>query len=161
MLIFCLVLSACVTMPRDAVQTFVVVRHAEKLVTTDDDPPLSPIGSKRALALARVLRKRAVLAVYATQFQRTQASAAPTAQQFGLTVIRYDATQPSAEFTNMLRQRHPAGTVLVVGHSNTVPLIVAALCDCAAPALQDSDYGDRFEVRVFADGRKTMTQEKF
>jgi broad specificity phosphatase PhoE len=121
--------NACFSTRQDASLTLIVVRHAEKMSSTDADPPLSAEGLKRAEALALALRDYPVVAVYATPFRRTQTTAAPTALRFGVPVQSYDAKLATTEFADTLRAQHSSGAVLVVGHSNTVPQIVSVLCD--------------------------------
>ena len=66
-----------------------------------------------------------VTAIYTTHFQRTVKTAEPLAKRLGLEVTRDD--QPVAELMRQIRERHPKGTVLVVGHSNTLPDLLTAL----------------------------------
>lgn len=143
--------------PRDTDDgaTFVIVRHAEK---TDGagDPALTDAGHARAEALARSLESQLLVAVYATAYQRTQQTAAPTAARHGLDVTTYDAKQPAGEFAEALRSRHHSGTVLVVGHSNTAPDIAAALCGCAVAPMPETEYGRRMVVTVGHDGIATL-----
>ena len=49
-----------------------------------------------------------------------------------------------------LVQEHPGQTILVAGHSNTVPPLVAALCRCEVAPLADSDY-DRIYILNMAE----------
>lgn len=143
---------------RDAVAavTFVVVRHAEKAVDGSSDPPLSAAGRRQARSLADSLAGSPLVAVYATAYRRTQATAAPAARLHGLPVITYDARQAAAGFAASLRDRHATGTVLVVGHSNTAPAIAAALCGCDVAPMGESDYGRRLVVQLGADGDVTL-----
>lgn len=128
--------------------TFIVVRHAEKATDGGSDPPLSEAGRARAAALSARLRERGLVAAYATGFRRTRHTAAPAAAAHGIAVTPYDAAAPAQAFADRLRAAHASGTVLVVGHSNTVPAIVAALCACQVAAIDESDYGNLYEVRV-------------
>jgi broad specificity phosphatase PhoE len=148
--------------------TVIVVRHAEKQTAenagTDfdtKDPMLTEQGSARAAALAKLLKSYPVVAVYATPFKRTQATAAPTASAFGLAIQSYEATESAGLFVERLRAKHQTGAVLVVGHSNTVPAIVAALCSCTAPVLTDNDYGDRFEISIDDSGVAEFKRAEF
>lgn len=156
-----LVLGACATTRDDESPsaTFVLVRHAEKADDTRD-PPLSPAGLKRAERLVKKLRDTPLAAVYASNFKRTQQTAAPVATAHHLTVITYDAAKPAAEFASQLRAAHRSGTVLVVGHSNTIPPLAAALCGCEIGPTADSEYGRRITVRVLADGRATVDDRR-
>lgn len=130
-----------------ALATFVVVRHAEKAIDDPRDPSLAPAGQARAERLADSLRNEPLAAVYATAYRRTQQTATPSARTHALAVTTYDAKQPAAEFAQQLRRAHHAGTVLVVGHSNTAPAIAAALCQCEIAPMGDNDYDRRLIVR--------------
>jgi broad specificity phosphatase PhoE len=148
--------------------TYIVVRHAEKAteagadgVFDAKDPPLSAIGQTHAAALASALRDTPLYAVYATPFKRTQNTAQPSAADHRLKVNSYAPNLPIHEFVAQLHASAKPGVVLVIGHSNTVPEIVAALCHCPAPSLSDADYGDRFDVRVDADGRASLTHLRY
>jgi len=127
----------------------IVVRHAEKL---DDsrDPALNPAGLERASALAGVLKHAGLDAVYASQYQRTRLTAMPTAAQVGLTVrtevIDGDIDTWARAFAVELGRRHPGESALVVGHSNTVPALVSALCRCQVEPLSEADYDRLFIV---------------
>lgn len=148
-------LAGCRALPDPADgTTFVLVRHAEK-ADAAVDPPLTPAGLQRARRLAASLDREAVVAVYATRTQRTQDTAAPTARAHALPVTAYDASRPPAEQAAALRRAHPAGTVLVVGHSNTVPALAQALCGCAIAPMADTEYGRRIRLHVRPDGRVT------
>lgn len=159
-----LVLAACSTTPAspasDAV-SFVVVRHAEKVADGTRDPALTEAGLARAAALATRLQSRELVAAYATDFRRTQSTAAPAASAHGIAVTTYDAAQPADAFAARLRREHAVGAVLVVGHSNTVPGIVSALCGCPIAPIDESDYGNLFEVRIEGDGPPVLSHRRF
>jgi len=159
-----LALCACsTTTPRtaDDAVAFVVVRHAEK--TTDDarDPSLSDAGQARAATLATLLQRRDMVAAYATAFRRTQATASPTALAHGVVVTAYDAAEPAVAFAARLRREHASGTVLVVGHSNTVPGIVSALCACEIAPIDESDYGNLYEVRISGNAAPVLVRQRY
>ena len=136
--------------------TFVIVRHAEKAADGSEDPPVAPAGVERARALARRLAAAPVVAAYATPFRRTQLTAQPAAGLHGVHVTLYDPARPATEFAASLRRRYEHGTVLVVGHSNTVPAIAAALCGCAVAPLAESDYDAIYVVRMRPDGTGSL-----
>ncbi|MCY7355170.1 MAG: histidine phosphatase family protein [Lysobacter sp.] len=152
-------LAACMSNPRQpaADSTFIVVRHAEKATDDPRDPALTETGRARADALAASLSNAPLVAAYATAFRRTQQTAAPSARAHALTVITYDAKQPAAEFAAQLKGTHRVGIVLVVGHSNTVPDIAAALCDCQVPRMNDTEYDRRMTIRIAPNGAANLT----
>ena len=156
--------AGCVTRaPRDmaAPLTFVVVRHAEKATDDAEDPSLSAAGRIRADALASRLSDEPLVAVYATEFRRTRQTAQPTATAHRLPVAAYYARGSAKEIAVQWRQAHRAGTVLVVGHSNTVPDLVAALCACATAPMDDGEYDRVSIVRIGADGIATLDVQRY
>jgi broad specificity phosphatase PhoE len=167
-LLTCLLLSAlaaCSSTPAvkdvDAAATFVVVRHAEK--STDDarDPSLSETGKARAQALARLLVDAPLSAAYATGFRRTQQTAQPAADAHGIKITIYDAKIPATTLAAQLRAAHAHGTVLVVGHSNTVPDIVAALSGQPVDAMSDDQYDLVYRISTGSDGKTTLTRDQY
>jgi broad specificity phosphatase PhoE len=141
--------------------TFLLVRHAEKATDDPRDPALTPAGLQRAERLARLLADRPLTAVYTTDYRRTRQTAQPTAASHGLDVTIYDAGQPPNEFAQTLRQRHAGETILVVGHSNTVPGILSQLCECMGHPLEDDDYGDLFEIRSGSVAHPVLRRDTF
>lgn len=152
-------LTACTSMPAEKpadAATFVIVRHAEKVADAGDDPSLTDAGRARAAGLARALAGAPVVAVYSTAFARTQETARPTADAHALPVTTYDAGAPADALASRLRAAHGTGTVLVVGHSNTVPAIASALCRCHVPPMEETEYDRRLVVTVDASGNATL-----
>src|SRR5215467_3408589 len=74
---------------RSATTTTVVVlaRHAEKDLSSIQDPPLSPEGEQRAEQLARMFGRGKgvgrIDAIYVSDARRTQQTAAPLAERLG------------------------------------------------------------------------------
>lgn len=155
-------LAGCAgTPPTSAGVTFIVVRHAEKIGDGSKDPPLSEAGLARAQTLAGALRDVPLSGVYATAYQRTQQTAAPAAGMHSLPVVTYDANLTAANFAAQLRRDHVAGTVLVVGHSNTAPGIAAALCQCAVSAMDDNEYDRWISIHIDGFGSSTLKAERY
>lgn len=153
-----LLLAGCasVATPASATTTFVVVRHAEKADDGSRDPPLSAAGQARAQALAQRLAGSGLVAVYATPFRRTQQTAQAVATSAGLPVTTYAADVAPSEFAATLRAHHQHGAVLVVGHSNTVPGIVASLCSCRIAVLDEHAYDGIYTIRIAPDGKASL-----
>ena len=105
--------------------TVVLVRHGERM-HHEGDSPLSPAGQARAEALARMLGSAGLDAIYVSEALRTQQAAMPTAQATGLEP-RVIPAEHYAKLVRRLKWRHRGDVVLVVGHSNTVPLIADGL----------------------------------
>ncbi len=129
-------------------QTVVIVRHGEK-ADASSDPALSSAGEARAKALAAALKHARLAAVIATPLNRTRSTGQPAASGAGLTVtsIGFDGGQAAhvGAVATLARQAPEAATVLVVGHSNTVPEIARALGDADPQPLTECDF-DRMTI---------------
>lgn len=138
--------------PADTVVVF-LVRHAEKL---DDsrDPPLSDVGQRRAVELARLLGDAGVSHVWSTEYQRTRATAQPLAAARGLSVRPYDANNLAGFAAELLAM---PGRHLVVGHSNTTPALARALGGNGGNLIGDLEY-DRLYVLTKAGNHLTTVQ---
>ncbi|MBV9009845.1 MAG: histidine phosphatase family protein [Verrucomicrobia bacterium] len=122
-----------------------VVRHAEKLAMLGNDPNLSPAGQKRAEALARMLKDANIMAIFTSQFKRTQETAAPLAKATNVT-----STSVAANDLPQLIQklREGQGNALVVGHGDTIPQLMKMLGINEAVQIPDNDYGELFVVSM-------------
>jgi broad specificity phosphatase PhoE len=160
----CVALLAAVPAVTAAQATVVlVVRHAER-APGSGDPPISDAGRARAMALAEVGKVAGVSAVITTQLQRTRQTAQPLVEALGLTPVAVatqgDIAKHVAEVAAAVRQQ--AGkTVLVVGHSNTVPLIVAALGGAKFPDLCEPEYDALITVILDSGGGARTVRTRF
>jgi phosphohistidine phosphatase SixA len=126
--------------------TVFIVRHAEK-VDDSKDAELSETGRARAETLANMLRDAKIGAIYATEFKRTQQTAAPLAKALGLTVTTLPAADQAALVAKL---RASTANSLVVGHGNTIPDVIKALGISEPVNISESDYDNLFVV-VFGE----------
>lgn len=134
--------------PAASAQTIVLVRHAERAdagtaaaKVPGADPDLAPAGQDRAKRLAAMLRDAKINTIYATEYKRTQQTAAPLAQALGIDIT----TVPSRDVRGLADKLNAAtGHVLVVGHSNSVPEILKALGVAEAVAIDESEFSNLF-----------------
>jgi broad specificity phosphatase PhoE len=141
-----LALGACATAPQPAGPNVYVMRHLQK--EAGADPGLSAEGRANAGRLVAFFAKDPPAAIYVSTTRRAQETAAPLAARLRLTPKSYD---PRDTAGLVARVKAESGTVLVVGHSNTVPEIVAGLGGARPADLAETDFGDVF--RVGRDGR--------
>ena len=146
---------------RPAAGTLVLlVRHAEKGADPPGDPSLSTAGEGRARALAAALRDAGVTAVITSQFRRTRETAQPVATARGVTpevvAVGREGISDHVKAVASAVRRHPGEVVLVVGHSNTIPSIVAELGGPRLPDLCDSSYGHLFVLRLGEEGARLV-----
>lgn len=140
--------------------TILLVRHAEAATgmaagIDPDDPPLTAAGAARAAELARVAEHAGVRAVYTSQLKRTQLTAAPLADAGKLPVTaipveRAAIAEHVAATAKRIGEQH-GSTALVVGHSNTIPLIVKALTGVDVAPIAHEEY-DRLFIVILRPG---------
>ncbi len=146
---FVFILSLCFM---SCTRTVYVVRHAEKITTSDNaskmmdnDPPLSEAGKVRALVLKNELASKHISHIYSTNTIRTRSTAEPLSQAIKINVELYNNVD---SFVNAIKS--VKGNVLVVGHSNTVDDIVNKLCGQTKieADLKDGEYDNLFVLKV-------------
>lgn len=142
-LIFSFLLLSVLLSTAAAQSTLFFVRHAEKADATKD-PDLSKSGRARAEALAIMLKDANITAIYATEFKRTQQTAAPLAK-----ALRIQVTIRPARATDFaMTLRDTGGNALVIGHSNTIPDLIKALGIAEPIDIADKDYDNLFVVAL-------------
>lgn len=130
------------------IRTIFLVRHAETAPGTQADD-LSPAGEKRADCLAKMLKDAKIKTIYVTDAKRTQQTAAPLARALKLTPAILPAKDPNTLIRNLFYAG--GGDILVVGHSDTLPFILARLKAGTVPAIAGNEY-DRMFVVTIAEG---------
>jgi broad specificity phosphatase PhoE len=148
-------LAACATSATDpaasAGPSWYVMRHLQK--AEGADPVLSEEGRRNAERLATWFEDDRPTAIYASKTRRAQETAAPLAARLGLAPIVYDPADTPAL---VARLRSETGTVLVVGHSNTVPEIIERLGGARPADLAETDFGDIWLI----SGAERRTERK-
>lgn len=143
--------------PEPADVTIYIVRHAEKQKLPDDapraereDPPLSREGQLRAMGLTEDVPVREIDAVYVTKTRRSVDTASAVVALHDIEPTFYPAGDVDGLVTR-LRKRH-GQKVLVVGHSNTIPPLLAALGVQEPVVIDEAQYGDMWVVTVSTAG---------
>lgn len=122
------------------ISTFILVRHAEKVVSENRDPELSETGKIRAEKLNNILESVQINAIYTTDFIRTKSTVRPIAESKNITPRIYNPSELNA-FGDLIVKRHSGETVLVSGHSNTTPALLNVLTGSEEyESLDESEY---------------------
>lgn len=157
--------SAAPAAQAPAATTIVIVRHAEAVPDAGRDPVLSEAGTARAKALVETLSAAQVTAVYSTQYQRTRLTGTPVAEGAGLQVrVRPIEGETSAYVDALMKEvlaAHPGGTVLIVGHSNTVPALVKGFSGVDPGEIAHDTYDLMFVVTARGPGRATVVRARY
>jgi len=135
-----------------ATTTMIFVRHAEKASQTADDPGLSEAGRRRVAELTRQLVDADVVAgvdaIYSTPFKRTQETAQGVADALDLPIHSYSLDDNEAVLATILKN-HKGKIILVVGHSNTVPTLMADLgASKKVPPIHEDEYDNIYVVAI-------------
>jgi len=152
-LLFSICISACANknVSNDKLCTFVLVRHAEKVKNTRD-PGLTKEGKDRAYFLAEYLKNEPIHAIYSTDYFRTRKTAQPTVSKSGIEMQIYDSSDLE-RYATSLRSNHNKGTILVVGHSNTTPILANHLIGKDKyDQLEEWQYDQIYFVTVYRNG---------
>jgi phosphohistidine phosphatase SixA len=144
-----ILMAATLSATTAAAQTVIVVRHADR--AADDD--LIPAGLQRAQDLKASLADAGVTLVITSDTRRARLTGAPTAQ--AAHAQRKELADPAA-IAAEVRAAPPAATVLVVGHSNTVPKIVQALGGPAVADLADTCFDRMFVIQLGGPSPKVV-----
>ena len=143
--------------------TVIVVRHAERATEPANDPLLTDAGTQRAKDLAAALTGAKVTSIITTHLQRTQLTAKPLGDALGLApiVVRAGGRDHADSVAATVMRRSPGEVVLVVGHSNTVPGIIAALGGPKMPDLCDGQYSNLFVLELTAGAAPRLIKAKY
>jgi len=160
-----LALACVLAMPMDAEaqRLVLLVRHAERAdggappagMQGPADPDLSAEGHARAGRLATMLADAGITRIVVTEFRRTAQTAEPLARRLALTPDRMAAADVKTLTARLAAAADDV--VLVVGHSNSIPSIVAAL---GGPkiTIAESDYGNLF---ILVPATRTLTKLRY
>ncbi len=159
------------TAPAAGETTVYLVRHAEKAEVPVGDPPLTEAGRERAAGLARLLSPLGIRTIITSQYLRTKETAGPLAAAAGIAPLivpmTADRSAPGGIAERSIKElvdrilEHKGEPILVVGHSNTLPLIIKALGGAPVPDIPDSDYDSLFVVTISDRGDIALTRKKY
>jgi len=123
------------------------VRHAEK--EAGSDPVLTTNGKKRAGDLMRTLKNKQVKRIYVTQFKRTQMTADSMRIQLGIDTVQYQASENGVDLFNKIAAHGDFGkTILIIGHSNTIPDYIkkAGVINYPLTDIPDGEFDNLYKV---------------
>lgn len=134
-----ILVSACTT-------RYYLVRHAEK--ACDDCAScglLNPQGTQRALTLRDSLLTKSIDTIFASECLRTQQTAQPLANQLNKSITTYQTTQLTS-FIQTLKKFSDNRSILVVGHSNQIPVIIDSLTHQQIAPIGSNDFDNLYIV---------------
>jgi broad specificity phosphatase PhoE len=139
-----------------AAEVIFIVRHAER-ETGEGDDGLSVAGKERAARLAAMLRDARITHILTSDLRRTAETAAPLGRATGLTSVAIampaaaaagvDPAKVQVQRTAEAVKDLPADArVLIVGHSNTVPMLLEGMGVAERITIPATEFDNLFIV---------------
>ena len=127
--------------------TVLLVRHADiDLPPVTADPSLNDAGRERAEALAHVVGTAGVNTVFTSSLTRTKETVEPILEVLGIGAREMPA---AATVAQKARAGEFGAVVLIAGHSNTVPEVIAALgVPAPPPVIGETQFDNLFVVTL-------------
>lgn len=123
-----------------------LIRHAEKqVIKGEKDPELTRGGFKRAAALVDSLGNIQNGVIYSSEFKRTQQTVNPLAGKWATKVNIQTAHNPEGQIQRALS--HCGKTVIISGHSNTLPNLIRLFGVTDEIVIKDDQYGDLYRIQ--------------
>jgi broad specificity phosphatase PhoE len=126
-----------------------LVRHAEA-ASTAPDAALTPAGEKRAECLAKTFKDAGIKQIYVSDARRTQETAAPLAKELKITPTIIPAKDPNKLIQSLLYSG--GGNILVVGHSNTLPFVLARMKAGTVAPIGENEFDRLLVTTVIESG---------
>lgn len=145
---------------KSQITTVILVRHAEKAKSNDNNPNLSEIGQQRAKLLAQILKSVSINAIYATEFARTQETAKPLSEIISIPIKIIEANSTD-KLLNEIQNKHKGENILVVGHSNTLPFIIEKLGKTKIQEINESEYDNLFILNISENNKAKLLNLKY
>jgi broad specificity phosphatase PhoE len=139
-----LALGACFTVaPQETPgPSYYVMRHLNT-IPGQTDPDITAEGQRLAALMPGFFEADPPSVIYVSSTKRAQQTAAPLAAALGITPKVYDPADTASLVQRVMAE---IGTVLIVGHSNTVPDIVQQLGGARPDPINHDQFGDIWAV---------------
>jgi phosphohistidine phosphatase SixA len=147
-----------------AQQAVILVRHAElqgAAMAPAKDLQLSDAGDARAKRLSSMLTDAGVGAIYVTDFVRTSKTAEVLSRALNQEVTVVPKGDPRELVERLRGAGHGGKTVLMVGHTDTLPGLLKAFGHPVDMKIEPEDYGNVFVVIPTAGGAPTVLRLRY
>jgi len=140
------------------VTTVICIRHAERDNSTTADPHLNADGINRAKSLIHVLGSSEIKAIYTSNFARSKETASFLATHLGISSVPIDE---AAAIKVHVLEHHRGKTVLVVGHTNTIPELISLFGSASIFIIGENKFDNLFILNNFSQGVTKTTLLKY
>ncbi len=133
--------------------TIYLIRHSEKDLVTENpsDPPLTKCGIKRTDYLRSFFEDIDIESVYSTNYIRTKNTATPIASLKKTRIQYYESDYPKVFSEFLLDSKQNS---LVVGHSNTIPILAGLLSEEDVAPIDEKTYNRIYKIVISKGKRK-------
>ena len=138
-----------------------LVRHAEK--GQGADPLLTDDGNKRAGDLLRALKDKNIRRIYVTEYKRTQNTGDSLRIQLNIDTVHYIGDTTGEDLAKKIIAHNDLDkTILVIGHSNTIPKIIQKLALPGYPRdyIPDREFDNLFLLE-YKGGKAILKKMKY
>ena len=138
--------------------TIYLIRHSEKDILSENqlDPPLTTCGIERSEYLGSFFEDINIKNVYSTNYLRTTKTAMPTALSKKVGIQYYDSNNLKLFSEQLLNSKQNS---IVVGHSNTTPILAGLLTGEDLNPLAENIYNRVYKVTITQKNKKLFVFE--
>ena len=138
--------------------TIYLIRHAEKDLLSDNqiDPPLTKCGVKRSGFFKDLFKETEIEKIYSTNYSRTKNTAMPTALSKTIDIQYYDSSDLKSFSELLINSKQNS---LVVGHSNTTPVLAGLLTEQLIGPFDESIYNRVYKIVITKNKKKLFMIE--
>lgn len=130
----------------------IMFRHAPKNLDESSNDSLSPEGKKRAQAFTQLASLYNIKAIYSSSAARALQTVAPLSKKTSLEVDSSISPFDYSTLIETIENKHSGSTVVLVGHSNTIPSFINFLVpDANLKTIPENNYDDIFIVNYDID----------
>jgi broad specificity phosphatase PhoE len=147
---------------KDTEKIYYLIRHAEKDSLPKGDPTLSKAGFDRSNRIAEIFQNTQLEAIFSTMTTRTLFTVDSIADLKKMTILPYE-TKEFKEIYESINKSLNTHRVLVVGHSNTTPVLANHLYGepYYTSTFDESDYDNLIIILESNNNKKTILPLKF
>ena len=138
--------------------TIYLIRHSEKDISSENqlDPPLTTCGIERSEYLRSFFEDINIKNVYSTNYLRTVKTAMPIALSKKVGIQYYDSNNLKPFSEQLLNSKQNS---IVVGHSNTTPILAGLLIDKDMNPFNENIYNRVYKVIISQKNKKLFVFE--
>lgn len=148
--------ATAIPVPTQAQEAVFIIRHAEK-ESSEPDPQLTDAGRERAAKWAEMIGLANIDVVITSEARRTRETGGAIAEKLDIPQKQLPANDVSG-VVDLIQFDHEEDTVLVVGHTETIPSILSGLGVSEAVDIDQGDFANLFIVTMDGDGVTRMTR---